>query len=152
MVFDESAYAPFAVLEFPMVFDESVNSHIAVLEIACQNIIAQLPFIANDQLPIAVFHSRIPSNPFPTVIPLITASAVVTRLPDAPERRNDSMLFRLKTRSVLSVVPMKSVRGLVPTFPVSPQPAPTATCHVALPEASLVSTYPEVAPDDIRRL
>lgn len=60
------------------------------------------------------------------------------------------MLFRLNTRSVLSVVPMKSVSGLVPALPASPHPPPEASCHVALPDASEVRTYPDVAPDDTR--
>ena len=37
------------------------------------------------------------------------------------------------------------MRGLVPAFPASPHPPLAATCHVALPEASEVRTYPEVA-------
>ncbi len=42
------------------------------------------------------------------------------------------------------------MRGLVPAFPASPHPPLAATCHVALPEASEVRTYPEVAPEEIR--
>jgi hypothetical protein len=80
--------------------------------------------------------------PRPTVIPLILASAVVTRFPLAPERRNDSMLFLLNTRSVLSVVPMNWVSGLVHVLPESPHPLVAAACQVALPDASVVSTYP----------
>jgi len=78
------------------------------------------------------------------------ASAVVIRLPLAPESRNASILFLLNTRSWLSVVPMNCVSGLVPELPVSPHPPPEASCHVALPEASEVRTYPEVAPEEIR--
>lgn len=79
--------------------------------------------------------------PRPTVTPLIVASAVVTRFPLAPERRNDSILFLLNTRSWLSVVPMNCVSGLVPALPVRAHPAPAhpAGCHVAIPPL-IVST------------
>lgn len=104
----------------------------------------------NEKLPTDVFCKRLPL-PRPTVIPLIVASAVVTRLPLAPERRNDSILFLLNTRSWLSVVPMNCVSGLVPALPVRAHPEVAATCQVAFPEASEVRTYPLVAPDDTRR-
>lgn len=45
---------------------------------------------------------------------------------------------------------MNCVSGLVPALPVSPHPELEASCHVALPEASLVRTYPLVAPEEIR--
>jgi hypothetical protein len=86
--------------------------------------------------------------PRPTLIPLIVASAVVTRFPLAPERRNDSILFRLNTRSWLLVVPINCPRVIV--FPANPHPDVAADCQLALPSASVVSTYPEVAPDEIR--
>jgi hypothetical protein len=59
----------------------------------------------NAQLPTAVLVIMLPL-PRPMVSPLMVASAVVSRLPDAPARRNPSMLFLLNTRSLLSVVPM----------------------------------------------
>ena len=73
-------------------------------------------------------------------------SAVVTRLPDAPERRNHSILFLLNTRSWLSVVQMNCVRGLVPALPVSPHHPLADACQLAFPDASVVSTYPADAP------
>ena len=42
------------------------------------------------------------------------------------------------------------MRGLVPALPVSPHPPPAASCQVALPLASEVRTYPDVAPEEIR--
>ncbi len=63
-----------------------------------------------------------------------------------------SLLLVLNTRSLLSVVPMNCVRGLIQAFPESPHPPPVAACQRALPTASVVSTYPLVAPEDIRRL
>lgn len=58
---------------------------------------------------------------------------------------NFSILFVLNTRSVASVVPMKSVRGLVPALPVRAQPAPAhpAGCQVGTPPL-MVSTSPLV--------
>lgn len=61
------------------------------------------------------------------------------------------MLFLLNTRSVLSVVPMKFVRAFVPELPVRAHDLLLRVCQVAFPDASLVRTYPEVAPDDTRR-
>ncbi len=46
---------------------------------------------------------------------------------------------------------MNCVSGLVPAFPARDHPDEAAACHVALPVASEVSTYPDVAPDDTRR-
>ena len=51
----------------------------------------------------------------------------------------------------MSVVPLKLVTGLVPTFPVSPHPPLAATCQVALPKASEVRTYPDVGFVERRR-
>lgn len=72
---------PIAILPDPVVFQSNANLAIATLVVTFQ-------------------------FPFPILTPLIVASAVVTRLPDAPERRNPSILFLLNTRSWLSVVPM----------------------------------------------
>ena len=55
--------------------------------------------------PMAVFVLMLPL-PCHIVNPLIVASAVVTRFPEVPERRNPSILFLLNIRSWLSVVPI----------------------------------------------
>ena len=149
-ILEESAKYPTAEFSYPIVLEERLESPTAVFHLDCQGAAHPLPFTLRAPLPRAVFQIREPVNHLPIVTPLIIASAVVTRLPLAPERRNDSILFRLNTRSASSVVPMNCVSGLVPAFPVSPHPPPAASCHVALPEASEVRTYPEVAPDDTR--
>lgn len=56
-------------------------------------------------------------------------------------------LFVLKLRFCKSVVPMKSVAGLVAVFPVRDQPAdppppPLGVCQLARPLASDVRTFP----------
>ncbi len=61
--------------------------------------------LANTQLPTAVLEDTLPL-PRHTVIPFTLISQVAVNVPDAPERRNDSMLLRLNTTSWLSVVPM----------------------------------------------
>ena len=82
--------------------------------------------------------------PRPTVSPLIVASAVAIILPLAHARRNDSILFLLNTRSLLSVVPMNCVRGLVHELPTRDHPPNPEACQLALPDASVVRTYPSV--------
>lgn len=154
MVFIKSANDPFAVLFDPEEFKKRDQAPFAVLlhpivlltSVFDPTAVFQEPevLLVNTFIPITVFPLIFPL-PRPTVIPLIFASAVVTRFPLAPERRNDSMLFLLNTRSVLSVVPMNCVRGLVPELPVSPHALSLRVCHVALPETSEVRTYPEVA-------
>jgi hypothetical protein len=113
--FATKAYSPIAVLFEPVVFLKRVLDPIAVFQnpvvldwralfpIAVFS--SPMIFIWRAPLPMEVF-DRIFHHPLPTVIPLIVASAMVTRLPLAPERRNASILFRLNTRSWLSVVPM----------------------------------------------
>ena len=100
-------------------------------------------FTKSESIPIAVLLKALPP-PRPIVSPLIVASAVVTKFPDTHERRNDSILFLLKTRSLLSVVPMNWVSGLVPPFPESPHAELVIDFHVALPDASVVRIYPSV--------
>ena len=56
------------------------------------------------------------------------------------------MLFVLNTRSLASVVPMNWVAGLVPQLPEIPHAEFVTDCQLALPDASVVSTYPADAP------
>ena len=59
----------------------------------------------------------------------------------------DLILFLLKIKSILSVVPIKFVAKLVPALPVNDHAVGAiGACHVAFPRASDVNTFPIVAP------
>lgn len=107
-----------------------------------------LEYIAPLQIEIFV---EIFPPPLHTITPLINASAIVTRLPLAPARRNDSILFLLNTRSSSLVVQMNLLQISNNELPSRLQsPFIDCDCQVAFPLASLVRIYPEVAPDEIR--
>ncbi len=89
-------------------------------------------FAASALLPIVVLFQILPL-PLPIVNPLIVASAVVMRLPEAPERRNHSMLFLLKIRSLLSIVQINCVSGFVHELPDRDHPNDVGDSHTAVP-------------------
>lgn len=143
-VFESCELCQTAVLAFPLKFENNELYQIAVLSIALS-----VPDI-NTPFPNAVLELLL-LEPRPTVIPFTVASAVVTILLFAPERRNPSILFRLNMRSLLSVVPIKLASISVPELPVRVHALLLSVCQVAFPVVSLVRIYPDVAPDETRR-
>ncbi len=121
MVLVRRAIIPFAVLESPVVLKARAPHPFAVL--------------------VEIF-----PPPLPTLSPLTVASPIVTRLPLAPERRIPSILLRLNTRSILSMVPRKLVPATVPLLPRRDQNDPEreaiGVCHVARPVASEMRILP----------
>ena len=101
-----------------------------------------VPSIADDAVRVRFVNLSPEIHPVHEVISSLDPGVLV-QIQIFPElmSRNRSILFVRNTRSVASVVPMKSVRGLVPALPVRAQPVPAhpAGCHVATPP-DIVST------------